>query len=42
MFNTKIMLELIKLIERNNNLKGKNFHEKILDATEGRLDGFLI
>ena len=40
MFNTKIMLELIKLIENNNNLKGKNFYEKILDATEGRSDGF--
>ena len=36
MFNTKIMSELIKLIESSNNLKGKYFYDKILDASEGK------
>ena len=40
MFKTSIMKEMIELIERNNNLTGKYFYEKILDACNGERVSF--
>lgn len=40
MFKSSIMKEIVQIIEKKNDLKGKYFYEKILDASKGQDVGF--